>query len=205
MSVQSFQQASFLTSAANVSQAPPDQGFEIAFCGRSNAGKSSALNRLTQQKRLARTSRTPGRTQLINFFALGDDRRLVDLPGYGYAKVPQSLKQFWQQHLDHYLRSRSSLIGLVLLIDSRHAPKPFDLAMIEWAQTADLNLHVLLTKADKLSKNQAQQALFRFQLESQAEGSSQLFSATSGQGLDHLKATLSHWFLDAAENLSDSP
>ncbi|MFZ9128283.1 MAG: ribosome biogenesis GTP-binding protein YihA/YsxC [Pseudomonadales bacterium] len=200
MSMQLFQQASFLTSAANVSQAPPDRGFEIAFCGRSNAGKSSALNRLTQQKRLARTSRTPGRTQLINFFALDDDRRLVDLPGYGYAKVPQSLKQFWQQHLDHYLRSRSSLIGLVLLVDSRHEPKPFDLAMIDWAKTAGLHLHVLLTKADKLSKNQSQHALFRFQRESSAVGSSQLFSATSGLGLDELRGTLSGWFQTAIDS-----
>ena len=130
-----FQQTVFQTSAATVNQAPADDGLEVAFCGRSNAGKSSALNRLTQQKRLARTSRTPGRTQLINFFSVSENQRLVDLPGYGYAKVPQSVKQFWQQHLDAYLRDRRSLVGLILLVDSRHPPKPFDLAMMEWAHS----------------------------------------------------------------------
>ena len=188
-----FQQTVFQTSAATLSQAPTDEGFEVAFCGRSNAGKSSALNRLTQQKRLARTSRTPGRTQLINFFLVCEDKRLVDLPGYGYAKVPQSVKQFWQQHLDSYLRDRRSLVGLILLVDSRHPPKPFDIAMVEWASTADLQLHVLLTKADKLSKNKGQQALFEFRKSMSGSFSSQLFSATNGLGLPELTDTLVRW------------
>ena len=188
-----FQQTVFQTSAATLSQAPTDDGLEVAFCGRSNAGKSSALNRLAQQKRLARTSRTPGRTQLINFFLVCEDKRLVDLPGYGYAKVPQSVKQFWQQHLDAYLRDRKSLVGLILLVDSRHPPKPFDIAMMEWARTADLQLHVLLTKADKLSKNKGQQALFEFRKSMSGTFSSQLFSATNGLGLPELTDRLVRW------------
>ena len=188
-----FQQTVFQTSAATLSQAPTDDGLEVAFCGRSNAGKSSALNRLAQQKRLARTSRTPGRTQLINFFLVCEDKRLVDLPGYGYAKVPQSVKQFWQQHLDAYLRDRKSLVALILLVDSRHPPKPFDIAMMEWARTADLQLHVLLTKADKLSKNKGQQALFEFRKSMSGTFSSQLFSATNGIGLPELTDTLVRW------------
>ena len=189
----SFQQTVFQTSAATLNQAPADDGLEVAFCGRSNAGKSSALNRLTQQKRLARTSRTPGRTQLINFFSVSENQRLVDLPGYGYARVPQSVKQFWQQHLDAYLRDRRSLVGLILLVDSRHPPKPFDLAMMEWANTANLQLHVLLTKADKLSKNQGQQALFKFRQSTRGTLSSQLFSAANGLGLPELTDTLERW------------
>ena len=188
-----FQKTVFQTSAASLNQAPADVGFEVAFCGRSNAGKSSALNRLTQQKRLARTSRTPGRTQLINFFSVSEDRRLVDLPGYGYAKVPQSVKKFWQQHLDAYLRDRKSLVGLILLVDSRHPPKLFDLAMMEWAKTANLQLHVLLTKADKLSNNQRKQALFKFRQSTRGSFSSQLFSAATGLGLPELTETLERW------------
>ena len=117
-------QARFLKSAQNVEQCPPDAGFEVAFAGRSNAGKSSAINRLTGQRTLARTSKTPGRTQLLNFFELDEERRLVDLPGYGYAKVDKNTRQQWQRDLDDYLARRQSLTGLVLLMDIRH-PVPY--------------------------------------------------------------------------------
>ena len=115
-----FNRANFLTSAASLNQCPPDEGVEIAFCGRSNAGKSSAINALSRQKSLARTSKSPGRTQLINFFSLDDTIRLVDLPGYGYAKVPKAIKDHWHKYLDEYLRNRRCLRGMVLLVDSRH-------------------------------------------------------------------------------------
>ena len=144
------QQARFLISAAKVDQCPPDEGYEVAFAGRSNAGKSSALNTLTHAS-LARTSKTPGRTQLLNFFTLDEERRLVDLPGYGYAKVPIPLKQHWQRHLEAYLGSRESLVGLVLMMDIRHPLTDFDRLMLDWAQVSRLPVHVLLTKADKLA------------------------------------------------------
>ena len=151
MSLQ-FNRANFMTSAAELKQCPPDEGVEVAFCGRSNAGKSSAINALSRQKSLARTSKTPGRTQLINFFSLNDTTRLVDLPGYGYAKVPTAVKHHWQQYLDEYLRNRKSLKGLVLLVDIRHGLKEFDEMMINLSQTVDIPLHILLTKADKFKQ-----------------------------------------------------
>ena len=144
-----FKTAKFVTSAATLAQCPADEGAEIAFCGRSNAGKSSAINALTDQKALARTSKTPGRTQLINFFMLNDESKLVDLPGYGYAKVPVSIKEHWHRHLDEYLRDRKSLRGMVLLVDIRHPLREFDEMMIEWSIDSGLPLHILLTKADK--------------------------------------------------------
>src|SRR5574344_3133786 len=144
------QQARFLISAAKVDQCPEDSGLEIAFAGRSNAGKSSALNTLTHAN-LARTSKTPGRTQLLNFFSLDEQRRLVDLPGYGYAKVPIPLKQHWQKHLEAYLTQRDSLTGIVLMMDIRHPFSPFDRMMLDWAKSSGMPVHVLLTKADKLA------------------------------------------------------
>ena len=131
MSLQ-FNRANFLTSATNLSQCPPDTGAEVAFCGRSNSGKSSAINALTRKKSLARTSKTPGRTQMINFFSINESCRLVDLPGYGYAKVPTAVKQHWEKHLDEYLRARSCLKGAILLVDIRHPIKEFDETMIDW-------------------------------------------------------------------------
>ena len=137
-------QARFLKSAQNVEQCPPDAGFEVAFAGRSNAGKSSAINRLTGQ----RTSQTPGRTQLLNFFELDEERRLVDLPGYGYAKVDKVTRQQWQRDLDDYLARRQSLTGLVLLMDIRHPLKDFDRLILEWSARAGMPLHLLITKAE---------------------------------------------------------
>ena len=138
-----------------------DAGAEVAFAGRSNVGKSSAINRLTSQRTLARTSKTPGRTQLLNFFQLDEERRLVDLPGYGYAKVAKSTRNEWQQHLDHYLSERQALVGLVLMMDIRHPLKDFDLLMLEWSAQANMPIHILMTKADKLKFGAAKSTLLQ--------------------------------------------
>jgi GTP-binding protein len=174
------QQASFMISAAKVDQCPADEGLEVAFAGRSNAGKSSALNTLTHAN-LARTSKTPGRTQLLNFFRLDDERRLVDLPGYGYAKVPIPLKQHWQRHLEAYLGSRESLAGVFLMMDIRHPLTEFDRMMLDWASASQMPLHILLTKSDKLAFGAAKNALLAIQRDIHkgwgADVSVQLFSA----------------------------
>ena len=146
-----YRATSFLVSAARFDQCPPATGREVAFAGRSNAGKSSALNTLTGSSKLARTSKTPGRTQLINFFDINGEHKLVDLPGYGYAKVPEAMKLEWQKHLGAYLEQRENLVGVVLLVDIRHPMKEFDEHMIQWAISANMPLHILLTKADKLN------------------------------------------------------
>ena len=196
-------QARFLKSAQNVEQCPPDAGFEVAFAGRSNAGKSSAINRLTGQKTLARTSKTPGRTQLINFFALDEERRLVDLPGYGYAKVAKTKRNEWQEHLDHYLAERQVLVGLVLMMDIRHPLKEFDLLMLEWSAQANMPIHILMTKADKLKFGAAKSTLLKVQ--NQLKGhpaplSLQLFSATNGTGCDQAWDKLGEWLEIAASD-----
>jgi GTP-binding protein len=190
------QQSRFLISAAKVEQCPPDEGWEIAFAGRSNAGKSSALNTLTHAS-LARTSKTPGRTQLLNFFRLDEQRRLVDLPGYGYAKVPVPLKQHWQRHLEAYLGSRNSLVGVVLLMDIRHPLTDFDRLMLDWALASGMPMHVLLTKADKLAFGAAKNALLAVQRDlRQGWGDSisiQLFSAPKRLGVDEAYSVFSRW------------
>ncbi len=188
-----FEKAGFLKSASVLSQCPADEGAEVAFCGRSNAGKSSAINRLTRQRKLARTSKTPGRTQLINFFTLSGQHRLVDLPGYGYAKVPDALKAQWHEHLDDYLRHRRSLKGLVLLMDIRHPMKEFDRTMVSWCADAGLPLHILLTKADKLKRGAQSAALLNTRKSLPEDVSIQLFSATRGTGLDELVECLTGW------------
>jgi len=191
-----YHQARFLSSAAELAQAPPDEGFEIAFAGRSNAGKSSAINVLCQQRNLARTSRTPGRTRLLNFFSLTPDRRLVDLPGYGYAKVAEDTKRRWQQLLELYLSQRRCLRGLVLLMDSRHPLKEFDRQMLEWCAQQRLPVHILLTKADKLTRSAAHTTLQQVsqQLTGASGGASvQLFSALKRQGIDAAYRVLNHW------------
>ncbi len=190
------QQASFQISAAKVDQCPEDSGYEVAFAGRSNAGTSSALNTLTHAS-LARTSKTPGRTQLLNFFRLDDQRRLVDLPGYGYAKVPIPLKQHWQKHLEAYLSSRESLCGLILMMDIRHPLTDFDRLMLDWAGASNMPLHILLTKADKLAFGAAKNALLAVQRDiRQGWGdavSIQLFSAPKRQGVEEAQAVLARW------------
>ncbi len=191
-----YHQARFFSSAAELAQTPLDAGFEIAFAGRSNAGKSSAINVLCQQRDLARTSRTPGRTRLLNFFSLDDERRLVDLPGYGYAKVAENTKWRWQQLLELYLSQRACLRGLILLMDSRHPLKEFDQQMLEWCTHQGLPVHILLTKADKLKRNAARQTLqqVRRQLtQVPGEWSVQLFSALKRQGLDETYRVMDRW------------
>lgn len=186
--------AEFLKSASNLEQCPPDLGAEVAFCGRSNAGKSSALNALTGQKKLARTSKTPGRTQLINFFRLNNDLRLVDLPGYGYAKVPPKMKEAWQKNIDEYLRARQSLKGLVLVMDIRHPMKAFDEMMLDWSLEAELSTHILLTKADKLKRGPQQSTLLKLRKSLNDNTTAQVFSASSEIGKPDLIRKLKEWF-----------
>jgi len=191
-----YRRATYLTSATRASQFPADSGFEVAFAGRSNSGKSSAINLLTGNRHLARTSKTPGRTQMINYFALDDTRRLVDLPGYGYAKVAQQTKHNWDMLLDDYLRNRRSLQGVVLLMDSRHPLKPFDLQFIQWCASAKLALHILLTKSDKLTRSASGKVLQEVsaQLKSlKPDASVQLFSSLSKTGADNLILILDIW------------
>lgn len=196
-----YQRASFLLSAARIGQFPPDTGREVAFAGRSNAGKSSAINLLTGQQ-LARTSKTPGRTQLINFFRLDDGRRLVDLPGYGYAKVSKQVKREWDALLDDYLRTRQSLQGLILLMDCRHPLKEFDTHLIRWCAEASLPLHILLTKSDKVKRGAASSTLRQVQNQLKMlmpDASVQLFSALKKTGTDNLILILDKW-LDIKQN-----
>jgi GTP-binding protein len=193
MSKNPFRSAHFVLSASNPSQLPRDSGAEIAFAGRSNAGKSSALNAICDQSGLARTSKTPGRTQLLNVFALDDERRLVDLPGYGYAKVPEKMRAHWRQMIDSYLRERQSLRGIVLIMDSRHPLKDFDLQMLTYCHDIGLACHVLLTKSDKLSRSEGLRTLAALRKECAAQGwaaTAQLFSALAKTGLDEARSTL---------------
>ena len=193
-----FRSAKFTTSASKVSECPEDIGCEVAFAGRSNAGKSSAINALTRNPSLARTSKTPGRTQLLNFFNLNIDHcRLVDLPGYGYAKVPVAMQLKWRKHLNQYLEVRQSLSGLVLVMDIRHPLKEFDRMIIDWCIASELPLHLLLTKADKLKKNGIMKAKMEVNkgLPEHPEGliSMQSFSASKGDGIADLERQLVLW------------
>ena len=194
----SFNQAEFMMSAPDLRRCPDDSGLEIAFAGRSNAGKSSALNRLTEQPKLARTSKTPGRTQLINFFSVGEEKRLVDLPGYGFAKVPLEVKKTWERNLTEYLHQRQSLIGCLLLMDIRHPLQEFDQNFIGWSVNRSLPLHILLTKADKLKSGAAKSAQLRVKktIADQFETnqvSVQTFSSLKGDGVPELKSLLTRW------------
>lgn len=190
-------QTKFLLSAPTFKLCPEDTGFEVAFAGRSNAGKSSAINAITHQKQLARSSKTPGRTQMINFFMVGDEQaRIVDLPGYGYAAVPESMKIKWQKELEDYLVSRQSLAGLILMTDIRHPLKYFDEQMLHWAKDGKLPVHVLLTKSDKLKRGAQKSALLatKKQLEVlDLPFSIQLFSALKKEGMDELALVLGDW------------
>ena len=188
-----LRKAEFLMSAPKLSLCVEDTGYEIAFAGRSNAGKSSAINALTNQK-LARASKKPGRTQMINFFSLGNpDQRLVDLPGYGYAAVPETMKIVWQKELENYLIHRESLQGLVLLMDIRHPLQHFDTMMLEWAHSRKLFVHILLTKADKLNRGPANKTLLEVKQElkkMKLNFSIQLFSSLNKQGLEELASVM---------------
>jgi GTP-binding protein len=191
-----FSQTQFLTSASALSECPVDSEAEVAFAGRSNAGKSSAINSICSQSGLARTSKTPGRTQLINFFAIEPASYLVDLPGYGFAKVPLRVKNKWQKELEKYLSLRKPLVGLILLTDIRHPLKDHDLVMIDWAVKSSLPLHLLLTKSDKLKKGAAQNALLkvRAQIGPFPNVTVQLFSAFKTVGIAEAREVINGWF-----------
>ncbi len=179
-----YPDVSYLTGAWSATQFPADTGVEIAFAGRSNSGKSSAINAITGRTALARTSKTPGRTQLINFFSLGEGKRLVDLPGYGFAKVPPAMQQHWHELMAAYFENRQSLRGLIILMDSRHPMKDTDLQMLAWAQERQLRCHVLLSKADKLSQSEAAGSLNEVRAQLGDAATVQLFSALKLRGLD---------------------
>jgi len=197
-----FQTARFLISAPSIKECPTEEGSEVAFAGRSNAGKSSAINALTQSKKLARTSKTPGRTQLINFFSLenNDHKRIVDLPGYGYAKVPLSMKKKWQANMSEYLYERQSLKGLILLMDIRHPLQEVDSMMINWAVDANMPVHALLTKSDKLNRGTRKNTLLSFEKHMRDAKvddlvSAQTFSSLNGDGRDQLIEVMGNWLV----------
>jgi len=195
-----FQHATFVTSVNQLRDLPPT-AVEIAFAGRSNAGKSSAINTLANRTRLAYVSKQPGRTQLINFFSLGNDAYLVDLPGYGYAKVPEAMRQHWQHLLSCYLSQRATLHGLVLVMDARHPMTPLDRQMLDWFCVTGKPVHVLLTKSDKLSRNEAMKTLaaVRRELKNWGNASAQLFSSLKKQGVEEAEAVIGGW-LQSLEN-----
>ena len=189
--------ATFTISAPDIRHLPEDSGIEVAFAGRSNAGKSSALNTLTNQKSLARTSKTPGRTQLINVFSIGEQQRLVDLPGYGFAKVPLATKQKWQKALGEYLEKRESLKGLVILMDIRHPLKDLDMDLIEWAAESELPILVLLTKADKLSQGKRSAEVLKVKkalAPLNADIRVQAFSSLKRTGAEQADTIICDWF-----------
>jgi len=192
-----YRLASFLTSASNASQFPEHEMLEVGFAGRSNAGKSSAINALCDQKALARISKTPGRTQLINFFPFSEAHCLVDLPGYGYAKVPEKMRREWQKLMESYLGERRQLRGLVIIMDIRHPLKDYDVQMLEWCEDMNTPVHVVLTKADKLKKGAASKQLLGVKkaLKDADFGASvQMFSALKKTGITELQQVLDAWF-----------
>ncbi len=192
-----FDRAAYTASAHDLEQLPPDFGREVAFVGRSNAGKSSAINTLANHKRLAFVSKTPGRTQLINFFSLGDDRSLVDLPGYGYADVPARVKAHWQNVLAAYVSSRQSLRALVLIMDARHPLRPLDLQLLEWYLPTGKPVHCLLTKSDKLSRSEQALTLRKVTAELKSarhNATVQLFSSLKREGVEEAEATIAKLF-----------
>lgn len=199
-----YQNTHFITSAPDIRHLPEDEGVEIAFAGRSNAGKSSALNRLTNQKSLAKTSKTPGRTQLINLFKVEEGCHIVDLPGYGFAQVPVEMKNKWQKSLGEYLQKRECLKGLVVLMDIRHPMKDLDQQMIFWAIDSRIPVQVLLTKADKLKSGARKQTLLKIRKQVETFGgdvSVDVFSSLKGLGVDQLRAKLDTWFAPALAHL----
>lgn len=192
-----YQKAYFLLSVAKVEQLPLDQGIEVAIVGRSNAGKSSVLNRITHNKSLARVSKTPGRTQMVNMFVLDEHRRIADLPGYGYAKVPLMAKLNWQKTVDAYIRDRQCLKGLVLVMDIRHPFKELDLQLLEYCDQRDLPVHLLLNKSDKLSNREIAATVKEVTATLTGYHNSvtfQLFSALKGSGIKELQALLDQWY-----------
>ncbi|WP_250656734.1 ribosome biogenesis GTP-binding protein YihA/YsxC [Alkalimarinus coralli] len=205
----SYNSARFLLSAPTITQCPTDSGSEVAFAGRSNAGKSSAINTITNNSKLARTSKTPGRTQLINFFTLNvPGCRLVDLPGYGYAKVSKEVKTEWQEHMDEYLHARESLKGLVLVMDIRKPLSDFDTMMLEWAEASQLPISILLTKADKLRSGAAKNLLAKIKSELKSFeylASVILFSSLKKTGVEHAQNQLDKWLMEDINSENETP
>ena len=197
-----FQTACFLNSAPSIKECPPENGVEVAFAGRSNAGKSSSINRLTRQTKLARTSKTPGRTQLLNYFTLHDNAhlRLVDLPGYGFAKVPLAMKKAWEKSMSQYLRERESLQGIVVVMDIRRPMQDLDTTLLNWAVDVELPVHILLTKSDKLNRGAAKNTLLTVQKQLAEANiddlvSVQTFSALKGDGVTELEQRITSWMM----------
>lgn len=190
-----FRRCEFLKGAVQLRQCPPPGVPEVAFAGRSNAGKSSALNRITGRRALARASKTPGRTREINFFELADGGRLVDLPGYGFARAPETTRRQWRRMMEDYLARREDLRGLILMMDVRHPLTDFDRQMLDWSAAVDLPCHILLTKADKLSRGKAGNVLQDVRRRTQHQGgvTVQLFSATAPLGVEDAQARISQW------------
>lgn len=189
-----YRAARYVISAHQLRQLGEDSGYEVAFAGRSNAGKSSAINTLTGQKSLARTSKTPGRTQQIVIFQIDEQRRIADLPGYGYAKVPERLREHWRHLMQAYFERRQSLRGVVLVMDIRHPLRPFDEQMLTWCAAAGVPCHVLLTKADKLKRGPAQATLLTVRKALPAGATAQVFSASSRDGLHELIDCIDVWY-----------
>jgi GTP-binding protein len=194
-----YPNADFIKSANALSQFPPDTGIEVAVAGRSNAGKSSAINIIVNRRQFARTSKTPGRTQLVNFFSLRDEQRLVDLPGYGFAKVSDAMRHHWGELLSGYFEVRQSLSGLLLIVDMRRRLTDYDRAMMQFAEEVSLPIHILLTKADKLKKGQAATAVLQVRKEVAGRATVQAFSATKRMGEDEARQKLAE-FLDSPRN-----
>ncbi|MEC8009633.1 MAG: ribosome biogenesis GTP-binding protein YihA/YsxC [Pseudomonadota bacterium] len=200
-----LKKATFITSAADPKGYPEDKGVEIGFAGRSNVGKSTCLNAITQQTRLAHASKTPGRTQLINFFELSPLQKLIDLPGYGYAKVPPEVKKKWAKNIEAYLTERDSLAGMVWLVDSRRELNGEDLILLNWLVSEQIETQILLCKIDKLSRNQGQQALHKLNKQLKELNvprdlvSTQVYSSTSKEGLVKLTNRLAEWFARVEE------
>ena len=189
-----FRIASYVLNAHELKQLPRDEGIEVAIAGRSNAGKSSAINTLTDQKSLARTSKTPGRTQQIVIFELDEKRRIADLPGYGFAKVPLQLKEHWRKVLARYFQTRKCLRGVVLVMDIRHPMREFDRQMLGWCESSAIPCHILLTKADKLKRGPAQSTLLMVKRDLPPIASVQVFSSANKTGLGELVEKLSDWY-----------
>jgi GTP-binding protein len=193
-----YSNVKFVTSAAEAHQLAPDVGREVAFAGRSNSGKSTAINAITQRSGLARVSRTPGRTQLINFFEIGPERRLVDLPGYGYAKVPERIRNHWLELMQHYFNVRESLVGLILIVDSRRGLGAQDVGMLEWVLARGRRAHVLLSKSDKINRREATHVLKETsEACADAAVSVQLFSANGKIGLEPVRELIDGWLAGA--------
>ncbi|HEY5995270.1 MAG TPA: ribosome biogenesis GTP-binding protein YihA/YsxC [Gallionellaceae bacterium] len=192
-----FSKAQFYTTVNHLRDLPQHGGREVAFVGRSNAGKSSAINTLANHTRLAYVSKTPGRTQHLNYFTLGGGKFLVDLPGYGYAKVPPDVQKHWEGLLGEYLQTREALCGLVIIMDARHPLMLQDEQMLDWFAPTGKPVHILLTKSDKLSRQQATLTLNKVKswlAEHFPSCSVQLFSSLKKQGMDEAEAVIAHWF-----------